>query len=42
VGVLEIIIGLILLLVLGGLTLIMNPPNAWVHKWTDKDRDKPK
>ncbi|MEJ7608742.1 MAG: hypothetical protein WKF37_21340 [Bryobacteraceae bacterium] len=37
----EIFIGAILLLVLGGLTLLMNPPNAWVDRATRDKKKKP-
>jgi hypothetical protein len=40
--VLGIAVGFVLLLFLGIFTLLINPPNAWVQKFTDRQDNKPK
>jgi hypothetical protein len=39
--VLGIVVGFFLLLLLGIFTLLINPPNAWVQKFTDRKDEKP-
>ena len=36
----AIVIGIVLLLVLAGFALLMNPPNAWVDKVSGDKKDK--
>jgi hypothetical protein len=36
----AIVVGLFLFLFLLIFTLLINPPNAWVQKFTGKDKDK--
>jgi hypothetical protein len=38
--VLGILVGIFLLVILGIFALMINPPNAWVHRMTDKKRDE--
>jgi hypothetical protein len=37
-GLPEILLGLVLVILLFGLTLIFNPPSAWVDKASDKKK----
>jgi hypothetical protein len=38
-GLIEIAVGLILILFLGVMTLMINPPERWVKKITENDKD---
>jgi hypothetical protein len=39
-GMIEIVIGLILIVFLGVMTLMINPPEKWVKKITENDKDR--
>jgi hypothetical protein len=39
---LGIVVGFFLLLFLAVFTLLINPPNAWIQKLTDRKNDKSK